>query len=207
MIGVFLAEDHLLVREGIRNSISLSKDMKVVGETSDGWQAVNLIRDLSPDVAVLDLMMPGLTGDEVVRMVKDVPTKCIILTSVEDPRILLSASSCGACGLLSKSIDSASLLSAIRSAFKGEEFTDPKATVLLSKGLDEEKAKQKILCALSSREKEVLLLVGKGRSNKEIAYELSISENTVKVHVSSIFAKIGLQDRVQVALFAQRNGL
>ena len=209
-IRVLIADDHPVVREGLRALISAQRDMQVVGEASDGREAVEKVRELTPDVVLLDLLMPGMGGiaaiPEVLRESPD--ARILVLTSYAEDDKVISAIKGGALGYLLKDSSPAELLEAIRNVFRGEAPLPP----AIARKLVREFARPYTEPAipeepLSERELEVLALIARGLSNREIAEALVISDRTVQAHVSHILHKLHLPSRTQAALYAVREGL
>jgi two-component system, NarL family, response regulator LiaR len=206
VIRVLVADDHAVVREGLRTFLRLQKGIEVVGEAADGEEAVAQAVRLTPDVVLMDLVMPRLDGIEAMRRIRaEIPAaRVIVLTSFADDDKLLPAVRGGAAGYLLKSAQPREVVRAIRAAHAGEAVIDPKAAGRL---LDLLAASASSPQLLTPREREVLALLARGLSNKRIALELGLAEKTVKAHVGHIFAKLGLTDRTQAALYAVREGL
>ncbi|MEU4702015.1 response regulator transcription factor [Nonomuraea dietziae] len=200
MIQVLIADDHPVVRQGLRTFLDLQDDITVVGEAGDGAEAVALVEKLRPDVLLLDLKMPVLDGLGALERLNGGPTRVLVLTSVSDRSDVGPAMRAGAAGFLYKDVDPNALVQAVRAVHGGQ--------VLLA-----QEAASAMLSAeappvpLTDREREVLRLIAAGRSNKEIARDLSVAEKTVKTHVSNVLMKLGVQDRTQAALYAVRHGL
>ncbi len=209
-IRVLIVDDHPLVRQGIATFIEAQDDIEVAGEASNGQEAISQVTALSPDVVLMDLVMPEMDGVAATREIKSryPNVKVLALTSFVNDEQIVPALQAGASGYLLKDIAPEQLMEAIRAVQRGETPLAPEAAKRLVQGVrvarDEEAAK---LDALSEREREVLGLLGQGLSNKEIAQKLVISEKTVKFHVSSILSKLELNDRTQAALFAAKHGL
>jgi DNA-binding NarL/FixJ family response regulator len=201
VIRVLVADDHAVVRQGLRTFLDLQEDISVVGEAADGAEAVALAERLSPDVVLLDLVMPGMDGIEALRRLRiGVPAaRAIVLSSFVDDDKLFPAVRAGAAGYLLKDVQPAELVAAIRTVHGGGALLHPSVAARL---MDELAADP-----LTPREREVLVLIGRGMSNKLIARELGIAEKTVKAHVSAVLAKLGVADRTQAALYAVREGL
>ena len=201
MIRVLIADDHAVVRQGLRTFLDLQDDIEVVAEAGDGAQALAAAEQHTPDVALIDLVMPNVDGIEAIRGLRErVPTaRAIVLSSFIDDEKLLPAVRAGAAGYLLKDVEPQQLVDAIRTVHAGGALLHPK----VASRLLEEMATD----PLTPREREVLALIGRGMANKVIARELSLSEKTVKAHVSSILAKLGVTDRTQAALYAVRAGL
>ena len=204
-IRVLLADDHPVVREGLRTFLSTQDDIEIVGEAADGPETVARAVELAPDVVLLDLKLPGLDGIGVLREFRErgVSTRALVLTSVAGKATVLPAVREGAAGYLYKDVDPLALAQAIRSVRDGHLLFAPEAVGALLRGGD----RHPELAELTEREREVLAEIAHGRSNREIARTLAVAEKTVKTHVSSLFTKLGVQDRTQAALFAVRHGV
>ena len=205
-ITVLIADDHPVVRQGLRVLLSLHSDIEVVGEASDGAEAVELAAAVAPDVLLLDLKLPGLDGLGVLAELRDagLPARVLVLTSVADPASVTVAMRAGAAGFLDKDVDPDALVRAVRSVHDGHTVLAPEAAGTLVQSRARSAALGG-LGALTAREREVLAQIAEGRSNREIAHLLHMSEKTVKTHVSSVLAKLGVADRTQAALYAVRN--
>ena len=205
MIRVLIADDHGVVRDGLGRLVEALDDFELVGAANDGEEAVERARELSPDVVLMDLDMPRLDGIEATRrIVEELPeTTVLVLTSFSDRPRILGAIEAGAAGYLLKDASSEEVTDGIRTAARGESPLDPRAarTVL------DARAEPDPLAAFSARELEVLTLLAEGLPNKLIARRLEISEKTVKAHLTRIFREIGVSDRTQAALWAERHGL
>jgi DNA-binding NarL/FixJ family response regulator len=204
-IRVLVVDDHQVVRHGLRTFLDIQDDIEVVGEAGDGGEAVERAEALHPDVMLLDLQLPSVDGVEALRMLRDRsnPTRVLVLTSFTEPAKVVPALRAGAAGYLFKDVEPEALAQAIRAVHAGQVLLEPEvAAALLEGDSDDGRAG-----ALTEREREVLAEIARGRSNREIARALVLSEKTVKTHVSSILAKLGLADRTQAALFAVRSGL
>jgi DNA-binding NarL/FixJ family response regulator len=204
MIRVLLADDHGVIRDGLGRLISGLEDMELVGVAGDGAEAVARAAELGPDVVLMDLDMPRMDGIEATRRVlEDRPgTAVLVLTSFSDRPRILGAIEAGACGYLLKDVAAEEVAAGIRSAARGESPIDPRA----ARALVSAKAQPDPASALSAREAEVLTLLVEGLPNKLIARRLEISEKTVKTHLTAIFRALGVTDRTQAALWAERNG-
>jgi len=207
-IRVFIVDDHPIVREGLRTLLREEADIEVVGEAGDGFSALGLALTLRPDVVLLDLVMPGLAGAELIRKIKDSAkgVEVLVLTSFAEEGQVQQAVAAGAAGYVLKDVLKDDLLQAIRNARAGKPWLHPEAQrqLMKSAGAASASAAQG---ALTPRERAVLEQVGRGRSNREIASRLGISVGTVKGYVSGALAKRGLADRTQAALYAVRQGL
>jgi DNA-binding NarL/FixJ family response regulator len=208
-IRVLIADDHAVVRQGLRTFLELQDDIEVVADACDGEEAVSATFDGRPDVVLMDLVMPGLDGIEATRRIlRERPaTRVIALTSFLDDEKVLPAVRAGAAGYLLKDVEPEQLVRAIRTVHGGEALLHPAATATVMRELaDHAEPAEKADLGLTGREREVLALVARGLPNKLIARELGIAEKTVKTHVSSILAKLGVTDRTQAALLAVRRG-
>ena len=212
MIYVLIADDHAVVRQGLRTFLELQEDIAVVGEAADGEQALAQAATLEPDVVLMDLVMPRLAGVEAIERLRasGSTARVIVLTSFLDEDKVLPAVRAGAAGYLLKDVEPAQLVSAIRTVDRGEALLHPAVAARVLQELvspDGAPARGERHDALTAREREVLALVARGQANKAIAFELGVAEKTVKTHVGNILAKLGLSDRTQAALYAVRAGL
>jgi DNA-binding NarL/FixJ family response regulator len=200
-----IADDHAVVRQGLKMFLSLDPDFDIVGEAVDGRQAVQLARELQPDVVLMDLLMPFMNGVEAIGAIRqEMPdVEVIALTSVLEDTSVVGAIRAGAIGYLLKDTESDELIRAIKAAAAGQVQLSPKAAARLMREVRAPESPE----TLTERETEVLRLLATGLSNKEIAYRLSIGEKTVKTHVSNILAKLNVSSRTQAALHAARLGL
>ncbi|MGP3917956.1 response regulator [Nonomuraea sp. 10N515B] len=205
MIRVLIADDHPVVRQGLRTFLDLQDDITVVGEAGDGAQAVERVAELAPDVLLLDLKMPVLDGLGALERLAGTTTKVVVLTSVSDRGDVGPAMRAGASGFLYKDVDPSALVQAVRAVHGGQVLLAPEAAeaMLSTAGAPDVPAP----VPLTDREREVLALIAAGRSNREIARSLAVAEKTVKTHVSNVLMKLGVQDRTQAALYAVRHGL
>ena len=204
-ISVLIVDDHPVVRRGLRVLLEVQDGIEVAGEAGDGPAALALAAEHQPDVILLDLKLPGLDGLAVLAELRARPghqAKILVLTSVADPVAAGRAMREGAAGVLYKDVDPDALVRAIRAVHDGHLLLAPEAagTLLQPAGWQD-----RGLDALTAREREVLAELAQGRSNREIARALHVSEKTVKAHVSSVLAKLGVADRTQAALFAVRH--
>jgi two-component system, NarL family, response regulator LiaR len=210
-ITVVMADDHLVVRQGLRALLEIQPEIEIVGEAAIGEEAVKLCQEYAPDVVLMDLMMPGIGGVEATRQIKQVSprTQIIILTSFHEDGQIVPAIQAGALSYLLKDITAAELTSAIRKAARREVTLHPRIASRLMQTFQGASStdESRHLNNLSKRELEVLRLIAEGISNSEIAERLFISEKTVKSHVSNILGKLHLADRTQAAVFAWRTGL
>ncbi len=208
-IRVLVVDDHAVVREGLRAFLGLHGEIEVVGEASDGAEAILRARELVPDVVLMDLVMPGTDGVEAMRALRaELPAlRVIVLTSFLDDERLLPALRAGAAGYLLKNAEPGELVRAIRAAHAGQALIDPTVAARLVSALSGPAAIAADPQRLTPRETEVLELIVAGRANKRIAVELGIAEKTVKSHVSRVLEKLGVSDRTQAALLAVRDGL
>lgn len=210
MITVLIADDHALIREGIKQILELEEDISVVGQANDGEEAFELAEKLNPDIILLDINMPKLNGIETLRRFKDmgIKSKVIILTIHEDKEYILKTLKLGANGYLLKDSSANTLIEGIRKVAKGDNYIQPSVADLVNSTNNDvdNKIIEKIK-SLTNREYEVLVLIAEGLNNKDIAERLYISEKTVKNHVSNIFKKLDLNDRVQAAIFAYKNNI
>jgi DNA-binding NarL/FixJ family response regulator len=206
-IRLLLAEDHPVVRAGLERLLANEADIEVVGAASNGAEAVELVGRLAPDVVLMDISMPVLDGVAATKQIvaeHDGAVSVVMLTSFSDRERIMAALDAGASGYLLKDAEPEELVSGIRAAARGESPLAPRAAreVLDARTNDAAPRTQ-----LSARERDVLALVAQGLPNKLIARRLEISEKTVKAHLTSVFQRIGVTDRMQAALWAQRHGL
>ena len=204
-IRVLIVDDHAVVRQGLRTFLSLQDGIDVVGEASDGREAIAAAQRLRPDVVLMDLVMPRVDGVQAMRELRDhVPgARVIVLTSFLDDDRLLPAIRAGAAGYLLKNVEPSELARAVRTADAGDALIDPAVAARLVDALASDHRPEQ---PLTAREQDVLDLVARGYANKRIARELGIAEKTVKTHVSHVLAKLGVSDRTQAALYATRAG-
>ncbi|WP_344594891.1 response regulator transcription factor [Actinomadura vinacea] len=206
MIKVLIADDHPVVRQGLRTFLGIQDDIEVVGEAEDGLAAVSLAESLRPDIVLMDLKMPGADGLAALTELRarGVTARVLVLTSVTERGHVLPAVQAGAAGYLYKDVDPQALVQAIRAVHDGHVLFAPDAAEAMVRADPAAPAERAVL---TEREKEVLVQIARGRSNREIARALLVSEKTVKTHVSNLLMKLGVQDRTQAALFAVRHGL
>jgi len=212
MIRVVLVDDQTLIRQGVRSLLALSDDIEVVGEASDGQEALEIVPKLKPDVLLLDLRMPNINGLEVLETLAErgeqPPT--LILTTFDDDELVLGGIRAGAKGYLLKDVALEDLLDAVRTLAAGNTLVNPAITDRLIKGLKAYTTEFSALQqpeAMTGRETEILRLMAGGYSNKEIARALDVAEGTIKNHVSNILSKMGVRDRTRAVLKAIEAGL
>lgn len=209
-INVMVADDHSMVREGIKQLLELDGDIVVVAEASNGKQCLELLDENRTDVLLLDINMPDMNGLRVLKHLREEKKriKVLILTIHNEIEYLVKAVEIGVDGYVLKDSNSSVLKKAIYSVYDGETFIQPELAPLLKVKLDERNTiNNNISDLLTKREVEVLKLIAEGLFNKEIAFNLAISEKTVKNHVSNIFRKINVSDRTQAAVYAIKNNL
>jgi len=208
-ITVMLIDDHRVVRQGLRDFLELQDYIDVVGEAASGLEGVQLARELLPEVVLMDLVMPGIDGVETTRRVKAASpsSRVIVLTSFADDDKVFPAIKAGAISYLLKDISPEELAHAIRAAQRNEAVLHPEVAAKLMQEFSSPRTAEAPVEQLTEREMDVLRLIAKGQSNKEIADTLIISEKTVKTHVSNILSKLHLADRTQAAIYALRQRL
>jgi two-component system, NarL family, response regulator LiaR len=204
-ISILIADDHAVVRQGLRMFLALDPDLEVIGEAENGAEALRLAGKLSPDVVLMDLLMPVMDGITAIgRIRQELPdVEVIALTSVLEDASVIGAVKAGAMGYLLKDTQGDELCRAIKAAAAGQVQLSPQAAARLMREVRAPEARE----ALTERETDVLRLIAGGRANKEIARDLGIGEKTVKTHVSSVLSKLGVQSRTQAALYAAQIGL
>jgi NarL family two-component system response regulator LiaR len=207
-IRVLIVDDHAVVRQGLRTFLELQADIEVIGEASDGLEAVAQAQRFLPDVVLMDLVMPQMDGIEATRQIRALSpsTKVVVLTSFAEDQKVFPSIKAGAFGYLLKNVTPADLIKAIRATHEGE----PQLNAEIARKLMQEfstRTSEPVSDELTQREMEVLHLVSRGLSNREIARELVLSEKTVKTHVSNILSKLHLADRTQAAIYALKEGL
>lgn len=205
MIRVVLADDHGVIRDGLGRLISALEDVEVVGAAANGGEAVERCRELAPDVVLMDLDMPGMDGIEATRriLVERPDTAVLVLTAFSDRARIVGALDAGARGYLLKDASSDEVAAGIRAAARGESPLDPRAARIVLAAHSEPDP----LAGFSPRELQVLALLVEGMPNKLIARRLEISDKTVKTHLTRVFRQLGVTDRTQAALWAERHGL
>jgi DNA-binding NarL/FixJ family response regulator len=211
-LRVLLVDDHDLFRTGLRNLLE-EQNVQVIGEAADGTQAIRMVRELAPDVVVMDLNMPGMTGVEATRQVTNQAplTRVVVLTISDQDEDVMNAILAGACGYLMKDSSIQDLMQGIRAAAVGESLISPHIAAkvlqrMRATSTNEQDAKT-IRAELSDREIEVLKLIANGKDNAQIAGELHISPKTVKNHISNILMKLQIDNRIQAAVYAVRSGI
>jgi DNA-binding NarL/FixJ family response regulator len=204
-VRVVLVDDHAVVRRGLAGLLSSAEDIEVVGTAGDGGEALSVVRELRPDVVLMDLQMPGTDGVQATRAIlaEDLGVQVLVLTSFSDSERIIGALDAGAVGYLLKDADPDDVIEGVRAVARGESPLHPKAAreLLLARGKPVDQPQ------LTPREIDVLRLVRLGLANKQIGRRLGISERTVKAHLTSAFQRIGVVDRTQAALWVERNGL
>ncbi len=208
-IKVMITDDHVMIREGIRQILEFDGKIEVIAEAGDGVECLSLLEKNMPQVLLLDINMPHKNGIEVLKEIRDkkMPVKVLILTVHNEVDYLIKAVDIGVDGYLLKNSGSAELIKAIDSVLKGESYIQPDLIPMLNSRLISKNDNQEKIDTLTRRELEVLRFVAIGMFNKEIGEEMNISERTVKNHISSIFKKIDVADRTQAAVFAIKNNL
>lgn len=208
-IRVMLVDDHKMLREGIKQLIEFEPDITVVAQASDGEECLENVKNTDIDVCVLDINLPDIQGTKLLKEIHKLnkKVKVLMLTVHNEVEYLLDALDYGANGYILKDSGSGELIKAIRAVFNGERYIQPNLIPMLNARLlkredDNDKAKE-----ITRREKQILVNIALGRSNKDIAEEFDISERTVKNHITSLFKKIDVSDRTQAAVFAIRNNL
>ncbi|HWK21677.1 MAG TPA: response regulator transcription factor [Ureibacillus sp.] len=209
MIRVLIADDHHVVRRGLLFFLKTQKDIEVIGEAKNGIEAVELVASLQPDIVLMDLVMPEMDGIQATKKIKAKwpNVHILMLTSFSDKDHVLPAMEAGAAGYQLKDIEPDELVNSIRQIISGGNIIHPAATSQLEETLREEENLPHVKNALTPRERDVLAELTKGKSNREIASSLFVTEKTVKTHISNIFSKLDVQDRTQAALYAVKHGL
>ena len=204
-VRILITDDHGVVRQGLKMFLSLDPELEVVGEAANGEEALRMARDLSPDVVLMDLVMPVMDGISATGAIRsELPdVEVIALTSVLEDASVTGAVKAGAIGYLMKDTEAEELGRAIKAAAEGRVYLAPEAAARLMREVRTPESPE----TLTERETEVLQLLARGKANKQIATSLYVTEKTVKAHVSSILAKLGVQSRTQAALYAVRAGL
>ncbi len=209
-INVLLVDDHSIVRQGIRSFLETQPDLVVIGEAASGEEAIQLATELAPDVVLIDLSMPGLGGIEAIRQIKKMSphSQIVVLTSFQEDEYIFPTLRAGALSYVMKDIQARDLADTIRQAHRGESILHPRIAARVVQELrGARKDTPNVFTELSDREMDVLRLIAHGDSNATIAQKLSISEQTVKGHVSNILGKLHMADRTQAAVFAWQQGV
>lgn len=206
-ITIAIADDHSMIREGLKQLLELDGEIKVIAEANDGIECLDMLNKQIPDILLLDINMPNMNGIQVLEKIRKerIKVKVLILTIHNEVEYLMKAVEVGIDGYVLKDSDISVLKRAINAVYNGESYIEPSLTPYFTKRL--QKKKEVRVDALSKREVQVLELIAQGNFNKEIAEKLFISEKTVKNHVSSIFKKINVSDRTQAAIYAIKNNI
>lgn len=205
-----IADDHSIVRQGLRTFLELQDGIVVVGEAADGAEAAARAAELAPDVILLDLVMPGVDGVGAMGLLREngSTARVLVVTSFTDRRMVVPAIKAGARGYVYKDVEPQALATAVRAVHAGHVLLEPEvAAALLENGSASASAASGSATSLTPREREVLALIAQGLANREIARTLVLAEKTVKTHVSNILMKLGVADRTQAALWAVRHGV
>jgi len=209
-ISVLIVDDHAVVRLGLRNYLEIQDDIEIIGEAKNGLEAVEKVKLHSPDIVLMDIVMPTMDGVEATQQINavDTTTKVIVLSSFSEDDQVFSAIKAGATGYLLKDVSPTDLVEAIHATYQGESKLHPDiVNKLMQEFASQPEEPKGIHGNLTERELEVLGLIARGMSNREIAQSLTISEKTVKAHVGNILSKLHLKDRTQAAIYAHENGL
>lgn len=206
-ISILIVDDQPIVRTGVRSILETVPDFAVVGEASDGAEAVTLCQTMRPDVTIMDVRMPGMDGIEATEKVAEV-TRVLVLTTFELDNYVYGALRAGACGFMLKTARAEELIDAVRCIAKGEDLLAPSKTAeVIATFANRDSIAISRLGSLTAREREVLVLMASGANNREIATQLVVGEETVRTHVKRVFAKLGFRDRTQAVVFAYEAGL
>lgn len=208
-VKVILADDHSMIREGLKQLLEITGEIQVIGEAADGVECLSLLKKAKADVLLLDINMPNMNGLQVLEKINksQSPIKVLILTVHNEIEYLIKAIDIGVNGYMLKDSGSAELKKAVFSIYNGETYIQPELTPLLNQKLVEKESDLDKLHSLTKREVQILKLIAEGLFNKEIGDRLDISERTVKNHVFNLFKKIGAADRTQAAVFAIKNNV
>ena len=208
-ITILLVDDHTIMRDGIKALLSTNEDMEVVGEAADGRKAVEMVQELSPDVVVMDISMPGMDGLEVTRrLTKRHPNvKVIMLTQHDNKEYILSTIKAGAAGYIPKKALGSDLVSAIRAVLQGDSFLYPSAAKALIEDYRKQAEQPDIYDSLTDREREILKLIAEGLTSRQIAEDLYISQKTVQGHRTKVMEKLDMHNRTELIKYAMRKGL
>lgn len=204
-----IVDDHSLMREGLKKLIELDDEIKVVSQAGDGAQAIEILKSKEPDIILMDINMPNLNGIDTLRSIKDngIKSKVMMLTIHDDREYVYETMKLGASGYLLKDSDSETLIEGIKRVYAGEKFIQPSLLKMMEYKTSENEKNEYKIEQLTKREYEVLILIAEGLNNKDIANKLFISEKTVKNHISNIFKKLEVNDRVQATIFTFKNNL
>lgn len=208
-ISILIADDHSMIREGLKQLLELEQDFNVIGFADNGREAIDKINELHPDILLLDVNMPVLGGIETLAEIRknNINVKIIMLTIHNEREYLIKSVGLGCDGYILKESDSDELKNAIYNVYEGKRYIQPNMTPMLNSYLASKADDDKKLVGLTKREVQVLKLVAEGMFNRDIAERLEISERTVKNHIANIFKKIQVSDRTQAAVFAIKNNL
>ena len=208
-VKVIIADDHSIIREGLKQLLEMSGEIQVVGEAGDGLQCLNVLKKISADILLLDINMPNMNGLQVLEKINksQLKIKVVILTVHNEIDYLIKANEIGVDGYLLKDAGSNELKKAIFNVMEGEQYIQPELIPLLNQKLLQKETDLDKMHALTKREMQILKLIAEGLFNKEIGDRLNISERTVKNHVFNLFKKIGASDRTQAAVYAIKNNL
>lgn len=208
-VNILLADDHRMVREGIRCLLENVPEFNIVGEAGDGYECINMVNKTKPNIVLLDIDMPNMNGIDALRIIKEQKMLCkvIMLTRHNEIDYLMKALEIGCDGYILKESSFDTLKKAIFKVYSGDKYIEPNMMPLLNANMQEKSNVKKKISELTRREIDVLKMIASGSFNKEIASTLNISERTVKNHVSNIFKKIEVSDRTQAAVFAIKNGI
>ena len=206
-IRIAIADDHTIFRDGLRRLLTLEQDFEIVAEAQDGTEVMDILRDKEPDILLLDLKMPGLDGLSLLQRIQTqkIKTKIIVLTASDDEGEYVQAMRYGTSGIVLKQTATELLLKSIRKVYEGEIWLDSKTTAAVMRQFaspSDPGPRERDKPRLSNREREIVALVAQGFKNKEIAERMFISEQTVKNHLHNIFDKLGVSDRLELALYA-----
>ena len=208
-VNILLADDHRMVREGIRYLLETVSEINIVAEAGDGYECINMVNKTKPNIVLLDIDMPNMNGIDALRIIKEQKMLCkvIMLTRHNEIDYLMKALEIGCDGYILKESSFDTLKMAIFKVYSGDKYIEPNMMPLLNANMQEKSNVKKKISELTRREIDVLKMIASGSFNKEIASTLNISERTVKNHVSNIFKKIEVSDRTQAAVFAIKNGI
>lgn len=199
-IRILLVDDHIVIRMGLTTAVSDAPDMEIVADVENGPDAIKAFRKHRPDVVILDLRLPGLSGVETLRLLREEfkNARVLVFSSYAKGEEIYQAMKAGACGFVMKEMPLERLLGAIRTVHEGEQFIPPEIAMRVG---------ERLPAQMSPRELDVLHMLGRGLSNKEIGAELGVAEGTVKIHITSIFGKLGVSDRTKALLTAIKRGI